>query len=176
MKKLFSKYHSHYTFDLDKPKSLVVGYILQQKEKKRSFLDKLTSVPIDFSEVSFTGKDRIEIKVRQTTLKPFKANGIIRIELSTGLDRIGTRLQAEIIPYYKSNIYGTFFIILFLALFAFFGLLISTNRLAIMIPFSFSFIFLLIIHLKVVNSRSQLKENLEDLVHELKRKATANIV
>src|SRR5687768_13952932 len=116
MKKLFSKYHSHYSFDFDKSKSMIIGYISQQKAKKRRFLDKVTSVPIDFSDVSFNGTDTIEINVRPTTFKPFNANGKIRIELISGLDRIGTRFQAEIIPYYKSNIYGTYFIIFFFAL------------------------------------------------------------
>ncbi|MFB9865484.1 hypothetical protein [Rufibacter immobilis] len=171
MKKLLSKYHRHYTFDLDKPKSLVVGYFSQQKEKKRSFLDKLTSVPIDFSEVSFANTDTIEINVRPSTFKPFRGNGKIRIELISGLDRIGTRLQAEIIPYYKSNIYGTYFIIFFFALLALLGLLISTNGLAILIPLLFSLLFLTIIHRLILKSRSQLKENLEDLVIELERKS-----
>ncbi|MBK0403268.1 hypothetical protein I5M27_09745 [Adhaeribacter sp. BT258] len=172
MKRLFSKYHRHYTFDLDTPKNLIVGYISQQKGKKRNFLDKLTSVPIDFSEVNFTDTDTIEINVRPSTLKPFGGNGKIRIELISGLNRAGTRLQAEIIPYYKSNIYGTYFIIFFFALLALLGLLISTNGLAILIPLFSSLFFLTIIPLLILKSRSQLKENLEDLVIELERKSS----
>ncbi|MBC3538616.1 hypothetical protein ACFSC6_06280 [Rufibacter sediminis] len=174
MKKLFSKYHRHYTFDLDKPKSLIVGYISQQKEKKRSFLDKLTSFSIDFSEVSFTGTDTIEINVRPTNLQPFRANGRIRIEIISGLDRIGTRLQAEIIPYYKTNIYGIYFIIFFLAFLTLLGLIISTIKFTILWALLSWLTFTMIIHLLLLKSRSQLKGNLEDLVLELKRKATAN--
>ncbi|MFC6998803.1 hypothetical protein [Rufibacter roseus] len=171
MKKLFSNYHRHYTFDLDKPKNLVVDYLTQQKEKKRNFLDKLTSVPIDFSEVSFTDTDTIEINVRPSTFKPFGGNGKIRIEIVSGLDRIETRIQAEIIPYYKNNIYGTYFIIFFFALLTLLGLLISTNGLTVLIPLLSSLFFLTIFHLLVLKSRSLLKENLEDLVIELVRKS-----
>jgi hypothetical protein len=174
MKKLFSKYHRIYIFDLDKPKSLLISYILQQKEKKRSFLDKLANISIDFNEVSFTGTETIEINVRPTNLQPFRANGTIRIEINSGLDRIGTRLQAEIIPYYKSNIYGYYFIIFFLVFLTLLGFIISTSKFTILWALLSWLIIMMIIHLLILKSRSQLKENLEDLVLELKRKATAN--
>jgi hypothetical protein len=170
MRKLFAIYHRHFTFDINKPKSQLFGYISQQKEKKRSLYDKLIGIPDSFNQVSVTGEDTIEISIHPKTLNPFRGNGVIRIIFASNSNTIGTELRAEIIPYYNSNIIGFYIILFFLVFFSIISLLGNTNRYMVFALGLLWVVFMLILHLTMIWSISQLKENLDVLINELKRK------
>lgn len=176
MRKLFNKYHRYLDFDINKPKSLIIEYISQQKKGKKSFYDRFIGIPFDFSEVTLKGEDTMEITLQSTTFKPFKGNGKIVITLTTRMDRIGTQMKAEIIPYLEGNIYGICFLIFFLTFLSTIGLLVSTSWYMVAVLLSFWVIFMLVLHVTIAWSRSQLRENLENFVNDLKREAAANQV
>ncbi|WP_210488656.1 hypothetical protein [Rufibacter aurantiacus] len=160
MRRLFRTYHRQFNFEIKQPKRLILEYISHQKNRQKSFLDMLTAFPLDFSQVSIKGDYLIEITIPTT--------GRIVISLNNNQDRLSTRIDAEIIPYYKGNICGLYFLTFFLSLLSTIGLILHTNWLTVAAILCSWAVFMIIFHLRIVWNRDQLREKLEAFVRDIR--------
>ncbi|WP_210464709.1 hypothetical protein [Rufibacter roseolus] len=160
MRKLFRTYHRQFALEVKQPRRLILEYISHQKNQKKSLLETLTAFPLDFNQVSITGDNLIEVTI------PTK--GRVVISLTNNQDRLSTRMDSEIIPYFNRNIYGLYFLIFFLTMFSAISLMLHANWLTVAAILCSWIVFLIIFHLRIIWNRDQLREKLEDFVKDIR--------